>query len=174
MKIICNGFPKAGNHALQKAVELLGQPASVNHISFTEGISKDIDLHLHIIRDPRNIVISWLRHNDESVTPGMFISRFRKFQSKSLVEEMAEYEGWLTDTRTIIIRYENLVTDINVMKDLATYMEVPYLAGAWEELPGLTRTWNAIKSDYNTVWTDDIQNVWVEEGGPGLLTRWGY
>lgn len=174
MKILCNGFPKTGNHALQKAIELLGQPVSVNHIPFTEGIDADIDLHLHVIRDPRDIVVSWLRHNSESVTPGLFISRFRKFQFKSLIEEMADYEGWLTDPRTIIIRYENLVTDIHVMEDIATFMNVPYLNGAWEELPGLTRTWNAVKSDHKSIWTSDVQKVWADEGGNELLKRWGY
>ncbi len=60
MKVIANGFPKCGNHALVKALELLGIPADVNHLSFAEGIPAGAR-HILIVRDPRNVVLRW-RH----------------------------------------------------------------------------------------------------------------
>lgn len=166
--VTTNGFPKSGNHALVKALQLLGQPCQVNHIKFGENVEGP---HIFIKRDPRNVICSWLRFNGQPVTPGMFLSAFRKFQERSLVEEMAEYEGWLDG---FVVRYEDLIADDSEMRRIAEHLDVPYIAGAFEALPGMTRTWFADHSDYSTVWTEDVNAVWDAEGGNELLARWGY
>ena len=104
----------------------------------------------------------------------MFLSSFRQFQSASLVEEMAAYVGWLDEGNTLVVRYEELIASDVCMRGIADYLEVPYLSGAFTELEGLTITWFAVHSDYRKLWTPEIQNVWSAEGGPELLTRWGY
>jgi hypothetical protein len=173
MELITNGFPKSGNHALVKAVQLLGQPCQVSHIPFSsEGL--DNTHRIFIKRDPRNIVCSWLRFNNKPVTPGMFISAFRQFQSVSLCEEMAEYAGWLAEPNTLIVKYEDLIATDMEMRRIAAYLGVPYIPGAFENLPGLTRTWYSNHSDYNTIWTSDVDIVWANEGGAELLKTWGY
>lgn len=174
MELITNGFPKSGNHALVKAVQLLGQPCQVNHIPFS---TEDLDSNTHRIlikRDPRNIVCSWLRFNNKPVTPGMFISAFRQFQANSLCEEMAEYEGWLTEPLTLVVKYEELIASEMEMRRIAAYLGVPYISGAFEQLPGMTRTWHSDHSDYKLIWTADVEEVWTNEGGIQLLTTWGY
>lgn len=165
-----NGFPKCGNHALVKAVQLLGQPCSVEHTPFTAPIGQ----HILIKRDPRNVVCSWLRFNRQPVTSGMFLTSFRLFQGGTLVDEMAEYEGWLADPETLVVKYEDLIASDAEMRRIAAYLGVPYLDGAFEELPGMTRTWYADHSDYSLVWTPEVEAVWVAEGGPELMARWGY
>jgi len=187
MKVFCNGFPKAGNHALWKAVELLGQPAGVNHRPFKEGIPDDTTHHIFIVRDPRNIIVSWLRFQQQAVTPGTFLARFRRFDSASLSEEMARYEEWtkweyarsettwqFIAAKTYVVRYEDLIADDKAMRDLAVFLNVPYIKGAWEELPGLTKTWNKVRSDYYDIWTPEVIKAWYTEGGDHLLQRWGY
>jgi hypothetical protein len=169
--ITTNGFPKSGNHALVKACQLLGQPCEVAHIPFGEPVESD---HIFIIRDPRNIVCSWLRFNGHPVTPGMFITAFRKFQSRSLVEEMAEYDGWLEDPNTLVVEYDALISSDAEMRRIAEYLGVPYLDGAFECLPGLTKTWFPVHSDYSTIWTPEVESVWNAEGGPELLATWNY
>ena len=169
--VTTNGFPKSGNHALVKAVQLLGQPCEVNHLPFGESVAEK---HLFIKRDPRNIVCSWLRFKGLPVTPGMFITAFRDFDGRSLIDAMAEYEGWLHDASTCVVRYEDLVADDACLRGIAAFLEIPYLTGSFENLPGLTRTWFAEHSDYRAIWTPDVETVWVEEGGPALLARWGY
>jgi len=180
LNVFCNGFPKSGSHALQKAVELLGAPAVRRHHTAKDGIPADATHHVLIVRDPRDVVVSWLRFEHKAVTPGTFLSAFRKFQSKSLIEEMAEFEPWRDHAGTHTVRYEDLIADDSAMRDLAVHLGVPYIDGAWTELEGenkdkgLTRTWNKIKSDHRLVWTKEVIEVWYAEGGGELLTRWGY
>lgn len=168
--VTTSGFPKSGNHALTKAVELLGIPCEVQHIEYAGPIGQ----HMFIKRDPRNVVCSWLRFNGKPVTPGMFLSAFRKFQDKSLIDEMTPYEGWLTDPGTLTVSYEALIASDAEMRRIATYLETPYIDGAFEELPGLTATWFDVHSDYRTIWTPEVDSAWNAEGGGELLTRWGY
>lgn len=177
MKLVTNGFPKSGNHALVKACELLGQPAQVNHIPVSEGLPKGTTHHLFIKRDPRNVVVSALRFSGNTVTPGMFLSQFRKFllaDGRSLVDSMAQYEGWLTHPQTLVIRFEDLIASDKAMHDIANYLDVPYINGAFEELPGLTRTWTGKLSDYRMIWTPEVKEQWDAEEGQELLIRWGY
>ncbi len=166
--VITNGFPKSGNHALVKAVQLLGQPCQVNHLPFGAEVAEK---HVLIKRDPRNVICSWLRFNGQPVTPGMFLMAFRKFQERSLIEEMVDYEGWLSG---FVVRYEDLIASDGEMRRIAEYLDAPYIEGAFEALPGMTRTWFADHSDYSAIWTPEVEAVWNAEGGNDLLVRWGY
>lgn len=168
--VTTTGFAKAGNHALVKAVQLLGQPCEVTHVAYVGPIGQ----HVFIKRDPRNIVCSWLRFNGRPVTPGMFITALRLFQHASLVEELAAYEGWLTDPQTLVVSYEALIASDAEMRRIAAYLDVPYLDDAFSELEGLTSTWFAQHSDYRAIWTPEVEVVWAAEGGNELLARWGY
>ncbi len=182
--LLLNGFPKAGNHAGKKACELLGVPAEVKHIPFIEGRSGGnptrvglplgITHHIFIIRDPRNILISWIKFMGKQVTPGMFMSYFHKFQEKSLEEEMLEYKSWLGESNTLVVRYEDLVADDKEMKRIAAYLEVPYIDGAFEMLPGYTTTWNTEHSDWKKLWTPQLEEAWNKAEGWKLLAEWGY
>lgn len=168
--VTTSGFAKSGNHALVKAVQLLGQPCSVEHIPY----SGPVGPHIFIKRDPRNVVCSWLRFNGHPVTPGMFITAFRLFQTRSLVEELAAYGGWLSDPQTLVVSYEALIASDAEMRRIAAYLDTPWIDGAFDELEGLTATWFAQHSDYRTIWTPEVDAVWAAEGGPALLARWGY
>ena len=133
--------------------------------------------HIHIRRDPRNVLMSMLRYTKRTVSPGTFLTAFRSFElsgSTSLVDQMAGYEPWLSDPDTLNIKYEDLVSSDAVMRAIATHIGVPYLDGAFEDLPGWTITWNDVPSDYTEVWTPLVQEAWAAEGGNELLERWGY
>jgi hypothetical protein len=173
MRVTANGFPKAGNHALVKGLQLLGVDCDVSHIPVAEGVPADVP-HVFIKRDPRNIICSWLRFQGRPVTQGMFLTCLDRFQERGLVDEMAEYEGWLHDTSTIVVRYEDLIASDVVLRRLASVLEVPYLDDAFTHLPGMTRTWHKQHSDYQTIWTPEVEAGWVAAGGPDLLKRWGY
>lgn len=169
--VTINGFPKAGNHALAKACQLLGQPCVVSHIPHGGDVGEK---HILIKRDPRNILCSWLRFIGQPVTPGTFLTAFRDFQGKHFVEAMADYEEWQRDAGTLVVRYEELIRDDEEIKRIADYLGMIYLPNAFENLPGMTRTWNPDHSDYRSIWTDEVQAAWAAEGGNTLLAAWGY
>lgn len=167
--VYANGFPKSGNHALVKTLELLGQPAEVHHTRCSEAVE---GAHVFIKRDPRNVVVSWLRHHRHAVTPGTFLTAFRKFEHRPLVDEMGEFEGWLTTA--YVVRFEDLIADEATMRGIAAFVGAPYIDGAFAALPGDTLTYNDVPSDYRAVWTPLVAETFSREGGDALLTRWGY
>jgi hypothetical protein len=175
--VTTSGFPKSGTHALEKAVQLLGQPCTVEHIAYHDPANYNNpvqDKHVFIKRDPRNIICSWLRFNGMPVTPGMFLSAWRHFQSDALDVEMKPYEGWLAHAKTHVVSYEDLMASDVCMLGIADYLGVPYIDGAFDGMEGLTMTWFPVHSDYRTIWTQQVQDAWDREGGSELLTRWGY
>lgn len=171
--VTTNGFPKHGNHALVKAVQLLGVPCDVQHIPYGPVIAQ-ASKYIFIKRDPRNALVSWLRFMGKPVTQGMFITALNDFDGRTLVAAMAEYEGWLTDANTFVVKFEDLIASDAAMQGIATYLGVPYLSDAFPALPGGTMTWTGALSDYTPIWTPDVQTAWDAAGGPALLTRWGY
>lgn len=179
MSIFINGFYKHGNHALMKACELLGLPQDIypNHIPFDEGLPKDVTHHLFIKRDPRNAIISALRFQNKDVTSGTFISYFREFSYEgkkgSYIENIAPFEPWLTDPKTFVIPFEDLVATDGGMRAIAEYLGVPYLGG-FDALPGLTKTWTGNLSNFADIWSPEVEKIWDAEGGNELLKRWGY
>ena len=173
MKMVyANGFPKCGNHALVRALELLGVPdPRVHHLPYPGEFEGE---HVFIKRDPRDVIVSWLRHQNKPVTPGTFLSSFRYFGSGSLVDDMRLFEGWLEDGRVYVLRFEDLLADSRALRNLAAYLELPYYEGAFEHIPGPTITYNEKRSDYRDVWSSEVQKIWASEGGSQLLDRWGY
>jgi len=178
VNVFSSGFPKSGTHALAKAIELLGQPTIAGeHRTYAEGVPADVTHHVFIKRDPRNIVLSWLRSNREPVTPGMVMSRIQRFDQHSLVEEMRPYEGWLVvgqTLRTHVVRYEDLIADDKALRGIAEFLGVPYIEDAWEQLEGHTITYFPEHSDYRKVWNEAVAKRWTTSGGDALLRRWGY
>lgn len=176
-KVHANGFPKHGNHALVKALQLLGCPCLVQHVPWREEMAYRDAPRVFVTRDPRDAVVSMLRMKKLSVTPGMVLTRLRQYkddESGTLAEVMAEMEGWLTDPATLVVRFEDLKRSDAEMRRIAAWLKVPYLEGAWEQLPGLTMTWNAEPSDHRPFWTPEVEAGWQAIGGPALLARWGY
>jgi len=171
VNVFCNGFPKSGTHALQKAVRSIGVPADVNHRTYAEGLPEGTTHNVFIKRDPRNVVVSWLRWGQQQVTPGSFLAAFRKFQDGPLVNEMAQFEPWLAEAH--VVRFEDLIANDSALRGIAHWIGVPYIEGAWEGLPNHTMTWNDEPSDYRPLWPQ-VMTAWYAEGGGELLSRWGY
>lgn len=171
--VVANGYPKMGNHALVKALQLLGEPCEVNHIPFEKPLPH-AGPHLLIKRDPRNALISWMRFCQKPVTPGMFVSTFRWVEHSTYRIALAEYEGWLADPATFVVKFEDLIASDTEMRRIAAHLDIPYLDGAWEELPGLTTTWTGKLSDYRDIWNPYVEGCWKTGDGDGILRRWGY
>ena len=185
--ILCNGIPKSGTHAFLKAVELLGCAGMLVHHEYQVGGLLPEDMratthHLFIKRDPRNVLISWLRFFSKPVTSGMFITAFRNWSgtandglaTRTFLDASLEFTPWLSDPSVFVVKFEDLTASDAELRRIAAYLAVPYLEDAFRHLPGMTRTWTGKLSDYTAIWNADIESVWSAEGGPQLLKAWGY
>jgi hypothetical protein len=174
-EVFATGFYKSGNHALVKALQLLGCPCKVDHQPFSESWALWPGARVFIARDPRNVLVSWVRHQGQPVTTGMLIAYARDFEAgQTIAQAMQPYEGWLADAGTLLVRYEALVASDAEMRRIASHVGVDYIDDSWRWLPGMTRTWNKERSDYRAVWTPQVDRAWQQVGGQELLQRWGY
>ena len=181
MSVCVNGCPKSGTHALLKACELLGMfVGDVSHIPFGQPLPTGTTKHCFIIRDPRNVMISWMRMNGMTVTDGTFMALAQQPEgTQSLLQVAESYAGWINDPNTFCVKFEDLIASAAPMQNLATYLGVPYLDTAFPNLPGYTVTWTGdgatpAYSDYTTIWTPALQAYWAANGGPALLAAFGY
>lgn len=178
LKITTSGHPKSGCHLLTKAVQLLGVNCGVEHLECPVTVLPSMfedGKHVFIKRDPRNVVISWLRFHGRPATRGMFMTALSDFyQGRTLAESFARYEGWLDDPHTLVIRFEDLSTEKSELVRIAEYLNVPYLDDAWPALPGGTMSWSGKHSDYREIWTPQVERAWDQAGGGALLKRWRY
>jgi hypothetical protein len=115
-----------------------------------------------------------MRFVGKPVTPGMFVSTMRWLESSNYRDALAKFDGWLSDPNTLVVRFEDLIASDAEMQRIAAHLGIPYLDGAWEELPGLTITWTGKLSDYRTLWTPYVEGCWNASDGAGILQRWGY
>jgi len=186
MAVIVNGFPKTGTHALLKGVHLLGFPVArdpgesgcATHGHFPYPFDKDfppVRKHICVFRHPRNCLISMCRWQKQPLATGVLISLIRKYEHNMAMASFArQFTPWLTNQSVHIVRYEELITNENILRGVAEYLEVPYLEDAFEYLPGLTRTWMPTHSNWEEYWSDELDKVWQASGMAEVQSRWNY
>lgn len=190
MRILLNGAPKSGTHALAKAVELLGIPflldreqwlrtsgpaAHMDHVDWPAEIVAD--RHVLIVRDPRNVLLSWMRASSRPLTVGGAMATLRAYDgaAETFVQHCRRFTPWIDAPGVFVVRYEDLTGDGGAtMQRLADHLGVPCPPDAYLNLPGFTATWTGEPSDWRTLWSPEIEAVWVETGGPALLADMGY
>lgn len=183
MTLVTHGFPKSGTHGLARTCQLLGVPCDSTHLPHADGLPEGTTHDIFIVRDPRNVLVSWLGEMRLPATPGAFVERFHEFytgQRRSFVKELRQYEPWLTEAG-LVVRFEDLCAEgltlearEREVRRIATYLDSPFWFGVAEHVLGPTRTFNLPQSDYRTIWTPEVEQIWTHEGGPQLLARWGY
>ena len=175
--VFAHGFMKSGNHAIIKALKLLGFWTAPVHIPFGQAIPTGYTHNIFIKRDPRNILISVMKSLGDPMTPEALIARvadvnYSDGSIKNFFQLLDKWTGWLTDPNTFVVKYEDLIANDIEMRRIATYLGVPYIEGSFERLPGDTATWSAEQSDYTTLWTPEIQALWGSVVGTKILTNW--
>lgn len=164
--IIVTGLPKSGTHALALGLELLGLPSHRQHIEFGRAAAD-----IAIIRDPRDVLVSWLRMQKKPVTTGTLIAAMRNFDGRPYSDALAAYEGWIP----VSVRYESLIQSDVEMRWLADRFDVGYIDGAWECLMDAD---TPTKTQTASRWTDYVNpvltEVWDDIMGTDTLSKWGY
>ncbi len=202
MLVICNGNPKAGTHALVKTVELLGIPwdhtgqcrlghCILGHWSTSNPppqvtaylVKKELDetakpdfKHIHIVRNPRNMLVSWVRFSTGECSPGRLISAFKNYVlNKPIYDEFVAYVGWLDFPGVLTVRFEELTGDKGeTAQKIADFLGVPVLPDTVERRLGGTVTWTGKLSHWPDYWSDEIEAAWVEARGPEIEEMFGY
>ena len=177
--VFAHGFMKSGNHALIKALKLLGFWTAPVHITFGTAIPIGYTHNIFIKRDPRNIMLSVMRIFKDASTSEALITSCKDLDyggesTKDFFELLDKWSGWLTDPNTFVVKFEDLIASDAEMRRISNYLGVSYIEGSFEKLPGNTDTWNEEHTDYKEMWTPEVQNLWSSKVGKNILTKWGY
>ena len=167
-----NGLAKTGTHALNKTIQLLGVPSKVAHLPYSE---RPDGKTVCIFRNPRNVIISWLRFTGRPLTQGKIIEQIKNYQGVGIAAAGNEFTQYLIDDSVLAVRYEELISDGGkTVEQIAAYLGVPVLDDCYPNIKGLTLTWTGAPSDWEKHWTDEIDIVWKEYGGAELEGAWNY
>lgn len=116
-----------------------------------------------VIRDPRACLISYIRHRERE--DGLRITVQQALESYwdwgPFVPLYQSFLGWIG--RSIVMRYED--------------MPASMIGDGTGIYRGQQRDWNTRTgnpSQWFHVWTDEIEAVWQQHGGPALLYAAGY
>lgn len=169
-----NGIPKGGTHALMKAVELLGVPMAPGYGLMDRRLYAEAHKGpggVFIYRHPRDCLVSRVRMEREGVvTQGFLIARMH-----DLYSEWMGFLPFLSDPEILAVRLEDLRGDGGeTIRRIAEHIGKPYLQDAYDNLPGMTYSWNEVPSRWQDHWTPEVDAGWVKERGPEVEKAFGY
>ncbi len=171
--VTVNGFPKTGNHALKKGVELLGvAPVELRHEPYGNGFTSDGPM-LVPIRHPRNVLISKCRWEGLPVVSGPLMNLIRSFDGKPMNDGYRSFLEW-DAPGVLLVSYEELIASDAVLRRIADYLGVPFLEDAFPNLLGLTISWSGSPSRWEDYWTDAVDGAWTDSGMAALQRDLGY
>ena len=170
-RIICTGSPKTGTHALLKAVRLfynhIGLP---EHMHLPHSHKKLNRRHVHITRNPRNTLVSWIRFNREKVTTGSLIGHVPQ-----IIKENFGYAPYLSDADLVHnVRLEELLSEPSVIEGVGKFIGLPIAENHFADIWGDTYTFTGKLSEWQDYWSDDVDAAWVAHNGPELEKALGY
>jgi hypothetical protein len=165
MRVVVNGIQKSGTHALLKAVQLnrptLGALA-VEHAHATE-VDSETNKHIFIVRHPRNAILSLVRPDCSEQNIIRQITNYA--DKKDFLSHAMGYVHFLSDPKTLVVRYEELVSNPSTIRAVCAFVGYEYKEGAFEALPmAWTPTNRFDKSDWTQHWTPAIDAVWSDHG----------
>ena len=170
--IYCTGARKSGTHLLLKALQLFGGDC-LQAIHCNKGYDfpwkTTTDTRVHIIRNPRNVLISWVRwenlpRNNQTIIANM----------NYIIKCMSGHFGWIGEEHCLTVRFEELLTDPNEIKKIGEYLGKPLRKNHFELLWGDTLTFTNDLTEWRDFWTDEVNAAWIERGGVEIENKMGY
>lgn len=175
--MIALGPPKAGCHALKHAMELIG----AGKVTLTHETKDCNDQTAIILRNPKNILISWTRFTSVRYTKGNLLSAIRGTYADNLKEYMMSFVG----LPGYYVRFEDLVFDSQrTLEGMAEHFGLTVPEDAAECVVLQTVTANPdIKlgepnnlsdfTDPKWLWDDEVQAAWEATGGLEVEAAYG-
>lgn len=167
--IICNGSPKTGTHFSLKAVRMFGGRCILAVHRHDVAVDSSNHKHIHIIRCPRNALVSYLRMQKIEPLRSNIIKEIPRF-----IEEYTGYLHYLDDDNTLNIRFESLLNNPEELNKIAVFLDKPLAHDHFNRMKGGTATYNETPSDYKEFWHSKIARKWAEFGGDVLESKLGY
>lgn len=138
--------------------------------------------HIFIVRNPRNVAISWMRHLNK-LNPSKPISadelerliRGGMF-GKSVVQYYWLFAHWINSPVAKIVSYEKLLMqDAQEYKRICKYLQIAEHHYSTIQ-PRSSSTWTGAPSDWmhSSYWTSSVEAAWRDTGGPELEAYLGY
>lgn len=172
-----SGAPKCCTHYLQKYLRLYQniRPSEVYQCHYRYGrVIKPGDKLINIIRNPRNMMISWHRmRNKNSKIPTSLICKIPE-----VIKQTKPFLGWLNDKKVLNVRYEDLMSDDDMLLVVGDFIDRDPIKNHRAEAWSNTRTFTGNPSiwqehkEYDEkakkdkiLWTDRVQEVWEQQGG---------
>lgn len=156
-----------------------------SHLIHSPSLAEKLAGHRHvfILRNPRNIAISWMRHRikqDPSleaseallmkiVLGGMFGRPVSEFISLHL--------PWVQEDDVCCVRFEDLIArDQGALDGIAAHVGAQADPAHYDAAFGKGATFTGSFSDSwdNPHWTDAVEQTWVAAGGPAVEAAAGY
>lgn len=162
--MICTGSRKTGTHALHRMVSLFGIQAEHLHIKHKDKSGND---YIHIIRHPKNVLVSWVRHRGLEVTEDNLLK-----ESELMINEMWLYQPWLNEP-ILTVRFESLFTP-ETLNEIARYLNRSPIENHLEKAWGNTQTFTGKLSNWRNYWTERLEANWTKLSGDYLEEKLGY
>lgn len=170
--LYCGGAPKSGTNLLLKAIELFGaDEVRKHHYGFYKPYPYEDKPHpqVQIIRNPRNVLISWVRfmalpRNDTTIIKSMDF----------MLDYLHDHFPCISDDRWHTVRFEELLSDPQVLQGIADYLGLPLIENHFERLWGDTVTFTGDLTNWKDWWTEEVDKAWIDKGGVELELKMGY
>ena len=170
--LYCGGAPKSGTNLLLKAIELFGtDEVRKHHYGFYKPYPYEDKPHpqVQIIRNPRNVLISWVRfmnlpRNDTTIIKSMDF----------MLDYLNDHYPCIADDRWYTVRFEELLSDPKVIKGIANYLKLKPIENHFEKLYGDTVTFTGDLTKWKDWWTEEVNQAWINKGGNKLELEMGY
>ena len=126
--------------------------------------------HIHIIRCPRNSLISYLRMQNIEPLLSNIIKEMPRF-----IEEYSSYLHYLDDKNTLNIRFELLLNNPSELGRIAVFLDKSLSENHFNRIKGGTATYNETPSEYQEFWLNSTTaQKWAGFGGDVLENKLGY
>lgn len=169
-------FIMKGKAKLERLFSFSNQNFVHCHISYSDQLELAMARHKHLlmIRNPRDVAISWMRHRikeDETMVESkeLLISLIENGMFGSSVPDFySGFLGWLEGHNVYVIKFEDVVDKNIDFSELAFYLKEDVDRFKYESILGNSATYTGSYSKWRDWWDSDVQRAWLKSGGSDI------